>query len=105
MIVNWVGFAPPSAPCAIPVRLTLPVLVSWKVWAGQPVPVHPPVGTFGLAAHVVGVRVAATTGAAPVPLSATGEPVTLTLAVMVAVPVFAPVVVGENVTLIVQVPP
>jgi len=42
-------------------------------------------------------------GATPVPLSETGDPVTGTLAVMVAVPVAAPGVVGENTTLIVQV--
>ena len=39
----------------------------------------------------------------PVPESATGEPVTGTLAVMVAVPLAAPVAVGVNTTLMVQV--
>ena len=39
------------------------------------------------------------------PESDTGEPVTATFAVMVTEPVFAPVLVGENVTVIVQVVP
>src|SRR5271169_4143449 len=44
------------------------------------------------------------TSATPVPLSATGEPVISTLAVTVTVPVAAPVTVGENTTVMVQVP-
>jgi hypothetical protein len=40
----------------------------------------------------------------PVPLRPTGEPVTATLPVMVAVPVAAPAAVGENRTVMVQVP-
>src|ERR1700726_4075410 len=104
MIVNWVGFVPPSVPGPMPVRFTLPLLVSVKTWAGQPVPVHPVLGTV-VAVHVAGVRPAATTGATPVPVSATGEPLTATLAAMVAVPVFAPVEVGENTMLIVQLTP
>src|SRR5271169_2111423 len=55
--------------------------------------------------HVTGVRVAASTGVTPVPLSATGEPVTATLAKMVSVPDAAPVAVGVNTTLMVQVAP
>ena len=55
--------------------------------------------------HVVGVRVALKVGATPVPLSVTGEPLTDTLAVMVAVPVFAPRLDGEKVTLMVQAAP
>src|SRR5271165_4134396 len=55
--------------------------------------------------HVTGVRVAALTSATPVPLSATGEPVTGTLAKMVSVPVTAPSAVGVNTTLMVQVAP
>jgi hypothetical protein len=41
--------------------------------------------------------------AAPVPLSETGDPVTLTLAVIVSVPAKEPAAVGVNTTLIVQV--
>src|SRR5271165_1195507 len=55
--------------------------------------------------HVVGVRVAAIRSATPVPLSATGEPVTGTLAKIVNVPVTAPSAVGVNTTLMVQVAP
>src|ERR1700688_3080424 len=55
--------------------------------------------------HVAGVRVALITGNTPVPLSATGEPVTFTLAKMVSVPFTAPVAVGVNTTLMVQVVP
>ena len=43
--------------------------------------------------------------ATPVPVSVTGEPVTATLPVIVTVPFAAPVAVGENTTLIVQLPP
>ena len=55
--------------------------------------------------HEVGVSVAARTSATPVPLSATGEPVTATLAKMLSVPDTAPVAVGVNTTLMVQVAP
>src|SRR5271169_3666735 len=55
--------------------------------------------------QVTGVRVAAITGATPVPLSATGEPATATLAKMVSVPVVAPSDVGVNTTVMVQVAP
>ena len=51
------------------------------------------------------MRVALTTGVIPVPVRPTGEPVTPTLAVMVAVPVEAPTAVGEKTTLMVQVAP
>jgi len=61
----------------------------------QAAPVH-------VAFHVGGVRLALTVAAPPVPLRATGEPLTVTLAVMVTVPVFEPTLVGENVTVIVQ---
>jgi len=64
----------------------------------QAAPVH-------VAFHVGGVKLALTVAATPVPLRATGEPLTVTLAVMVTVPVFAPAVVGENVTVIVQLAP
>ena len=53
--------------------------------------------------QVVGVRVAVTTPATPVPLRPTGEPVTVTLPVMVSVAFTRPGAVGENATLIVQV--
>jgi hypothetical protein len=51
---------------------------------------------------VVGVRVAL--AAKPVPERRTGEPVTPTLALMVTEPVAAPTAVGENTTVMVQVP-
>ena len=52
------------------------------------------------------MSVALTTGATPVPFSVTGEPVTATLAAMVAVPGFAPGgATGEKTTGIVQVAP
>src|SRR6266404_4964610 len=73
-------------------------------WSALVPPVVQPRVVAG-AVQDVGVRLADTTAAMPVPLSDTGEPLTLTLAVMVTVPVFAPVLVGVNVTLIVQVPP
>jgi hypothetical protein len=55
--------------------------------------------------HVAGVRVALMTAATPVPLRATGEPVIVTLPVIVSVALTSPVAVGENTTLIVQVAP
>ena len=68
-----------------------------------PVPVKDPVARvivrgFGVIETVAGV-------ATPVPLSATGEPATATLARMVRVPLSAPAAVGENTTLMVQVAP
>lgn len=97
------ALVPETAPCAIPVSGTFPVLVSTNTWAGQVNMPHPRVALPN--ACEVGVRLAAMTGAAPVPDNATGEPLTATLAVMVTVPVFAPVDVGENVMVIVQVAP
>ena len=47
---------------------------------------------------------AARTAATPVPLRVTGDPATVTLAVMVTVPPYVVVVVGANCTTIVQVP-
>ena len=99
---------PPSAPCAIPVRVTLPVLVRVNAWVGsrpQAITPKPVPGQFRVwrTVQLVGVRVALTTAATPVPLSATGEPVTGTLPVMVTVPFARPGgAVGENVTRMVQ---
>jgi len=84
-----------------PVSGTFPVLLSTNTWAG-PVVVTP---RFAVVVHVAGVRVALTTAAMPVPVRVTGEPVTVTFAVMVNVPFAAPGgAIGENTTLIVQVP-
>ena len=102
---------PPSVPCPMPVRGTFPVLVSVNTWDGSSeqarIPRMPEPGQFRAwdTVQVAGVRVALTTAATPVPVNATGEPVTGTLAVIAAVPVDAPVAVGENTTLIVQVAP
>jgi hypothetical protein len=99
-MLNSVGLAPPSAACPIPVSVTFPVLVSENTWVGAPSTPTPLVAFPKL--RNVGVRAALSTGATPVPLSPTGEPATVTFAVIVTVPVFEPVVVGENVTVIVQ---
>ena len=100
-MVNSVALVPPSAACVMPVRGTLPVLVSVNTWTG---PSTTPRAAFPKACDV-GVSVAAGAPATPVPVRATGEPVTATLAAMIAVPagVTAPSAVGENATLIVQV--
>jgi len=99
-MLNSVGLAPPSAACPIPVSVTFPVLVSVNTWVGAASGPTPLVAFPKL--RDVGVRAALSTGATPVPLSATGEPATVTLDVMVTAPVFEPVVVGENLTVIVQ---
>src|SRR5712671_5220422 len=100
---------PPSAPCAIPVSVTLPVLVSMNAWQG---PTVPPMGRHRMPAptprvaeglQLVGASAALTTRATPVPERPTGEPVTGTLAVMVTDPVAAPSTVGEKDTVIVHV--
>src|SRR6516165_6545499 len=98
-IENSLAFGPPSTAAPIPVSGTLPVLVSVKTCAGHVKSPHPRVPEV---VHEAGARVAATIPVTPVPESATGEPLTGTLAVMVTVPAFAPVEVGENVTVIVQ---
>src|ERR1700694_4146993 len=57
-IVNSLAFVPPSAPWAIVVRVTLPVLVSVNTWFGHaPVPVggHPRVAEV---VHVAGASAA-----------------------------------------------
>ena len=73
--------------------------MSVKSWAGPATP------RVALVVHVVGVSVALTSGVMPVPLSTTGEPVTVTLAVMGNVAFTKPSAFGENTTLMVQVPP
>src|ERR1700687_2419774 len=83
----------------MPVTVMLPVLVRAKVWAGQVNTLQP---GFAVGLQLAGVRAALST---PVPLSATGEPMTGTLAVMASVPVAAPAAVGRNTTLMVQVVP
>jgi hypothetical protein len=97
---------PPAAPAGLaygPVKVApktvapaAPVLLSVRVCAALVEPI-----AWLPNASDVGVTLSA--GARPVPLNATGEPVTVTFAVMVAVPVAAPAAVGENTTLIVQV--
>jgi hypothetical protein len=52
--------------------------------------------------RVGGARTPLTTGATPVPVRVTGEPATVTLPVIVAVPVEVASAVGENTTLIMQ---
>ena len=58
-----------------------------------------------LGLQVVGVRVAVLIAATPVPLNATGDPTTGKLPLIVRLPVAAPVAVGLNTTLMVQVAP
>ena len=93
----------------MPINGTFPVLVSVKPCAGSnmhpSIPRMPVPGQLRawLRVHVAGVRVALRTVATPVPVSDTGDPVTITLAVMVAVPFADPSTVGENTTLMVQV--
>jgi hypothetical protein len=83
----------------MPVRGTLPVLVSVNTWDGPLVlpRVTPP------KARVVGVRPALTTGATPVPVRVTGEPLIATLPVIVAEPVEVTSAVGEKTTLTMQI--
>src|ERR1700687_2117717 len=93
----------------MPVRFTLPVLRSVKTWHGPPPMIHgmepapTPRAASGL--QFVGVRVALTTRATPVPERATGEPATMALAVMDSDPTYDCAAVGVNATMIVQVPP
>jgi len=75
------------------------VLVNVNIWTG---PSITPRAAFPKACDV-GVSVAAGAPATPVPVRATGDPVTATFAAIVAVPATAPSAVGENATLIVQV--
>ena len=98
------ALAPASAPCVMPVSVTLPVLVNVNVWAGSKKQAKPGQLRVWLGLQFAGVRLALTTGATPVPVRVTGEPVTATLAVIVAEPVAGVVDVGVNVTVMVQVP-
>ena len=81
-----------------PASAELPVLVTVRVFAALLLPVGQTPK-----ASVVGVTVAVCVAARPVPVRATGEPVTATLPVIVTVPVEATAEVGENTTLMVQV--
>jgi hypothetical protein len=93
----------------MPVNGTFPVLVRVKAWLGSRLqascPTAPVPGQLRvwLTVHVAGRKVALVTAATPVPERATGDPVTGTFAVMVAVPFTSPGVVGEKTTVIVQV--
>src|SRR5947209_13052929 len=77
---NGCGVPPPKVNVP-PVRATLPVFFTVRVWAALTVPVaqFPKANGFG-------VTVALGAGFAPVPDSATGELITGMLAVTVAVP-------------------
>jgi hypothetical protein len=83
-----------------PAKAELPVFVTVRVCAELVVPVAQFPKDNGL-----GVTVAVCVAATPVPESATGEPVTVTLPVIAAEPVTAPAAVGINVTVMVQVEP
>src|ERR1700730_9880912 len=83
-----------------PAKATLPVLVTVRFRALLVVPIAQVPKANGL-----GATVAERSGATPVPLSATGDPVTATLARMVTVPLYDCAAVGANVTLMVQVAP
>ena len=92
----------------MPVSGALPVLVNVNVCVGHvpPTPENPVVHVRAAdVVHEGGVSAALITGAVPVPLSVTGEPVTGTSAGIVSVPLAAPDDVGVNTTLIVQVAP
>jgi hypothetical protein len=84
-MLNSVEFVPPRVPWPIPVKVTLPVLVRVKTWVGAENTPTPRVAVPKLCDG--GVKLALVTAATPVPDKATGEPLTVTLAVMVAVPV------------------
>ena len=85
-----------------PVKATLPpvVFVTVSIFAELVVPT----GTLPKA-RGLGLTLAVGAGGVPVPLRATGEPLTGTLPVMDSVPLTDPVIVGEKTTLIVQVAP
>lgn len=92
----------------MPVRVTLPVLVSVKPCAGSRVQLITPFPVPGQlrvwdTLQLAGASVALTTCATPVPLSDTGEPVAVTLPVTLTVAFTRLVAVGENTTLIVHV--
>jgi hypothetical protein len=85
---------------APPASGELPVLVTVKVFAVLATPVGQTPNASGL-----GLTVAVRVTAVPVPVRETGEPVTVTLAEIVAVPIEATTVFGEKTTLMVQVEP
>jgi hypothetical protein len=89
--------APPTKVNEPPPKATLPLFVTVRLCAELVVPVAqlPNAKEFG-------VTVADRVNPTPVPLRDTGEPVTATLAVIVALPVVGPLAVGANTTLIVQ---
>jgi hypothetical protein len=91
----------------MPVRVMLPVLVNVKLCAGSSAQAIAGVGQFRvwLGLQLVGVSVALTMSAMPVPVRVTGDPTTVALPLMVRLPVTAPVAVGLNTTLIVQAAP
>src|SRR5215469_7918618 len=80
----------------MPVRLAFPVLCSVRVMDAL-------VLNSGTFPNANGPPVTLPIAVTPVPVSDTGDPVTPALAVIVTVPVFPPVLVGEKVTVIVQV--
>jgi hypothetical protein len=81
-----------------PARAIVPVLVTVRLRALLVVPVAQLRKASGL-----GLTLALLAEAIPVPVRVTGEPVTATFPVIVAVPDAAPVAVGENTTVMVQV--
>lgn len=96
---NGCGVPPPKVN-EPPAKAELPVLVTVRVSALLVVPVAQFPKASGL-----GETLAERVAAVPVPLSETGELVTVAFPVMVTVPVAAPIVVGVNTTLIVHVAP
>ena len=86
------------------------MLVRTNVWFGSRaqarIPARPVPGQLRawVGLQDAGASVALITEAVPVPLKDTGDPVTVTLPVMVNVPATGPVTDGENTTLMVQVP-
>src|SRR5580692_9743193 len=102
-IENSVGFVPVRVAWLSTLRVSLPLLVRVKIWVGARSAPTPRVALPKL--REAGDQTALRTSATPVPDNPTGEPVTVTLAVMVSVPATAPVAVGLNTTLMVQVEP
>ena len=93
MIEKSLGFAPPSAPCVIPVMFVVPLLVRKKVC----IPLVEPTLT------VPKLRVVGARPRMPVPERVTCPPVTVTFAVMFTNEFTVLRVVGWNTTLIVHV--
>jgi hypothetical protein len=93
--------------CAVPVKVTLPVLVRVNASTGSGV--QPTAGVGQLRAwaglQFAGVRDALTTAATPVPVSVTGEPIIATFEVIVRVEDTNPIAVGEKATVMVQLAP